>query len=302
MNVELNNIKMDVNTGLVFNIGCPMKNSNAPIAYNSLFASQNMNMLMLPLEVPKGGLPELLRACRAMNVHYLCPTMPHKGDIIPLLDDVDEASRLFCSVNAVKIDEDGTSHGVGMDGRGVTNALLESGTKMDGASVMMIGSGAICGVIGLELARQGVCELHILNRTQEKAQAIAEKLNCHTAMKAHAHALTPQALTERAAAADILVQATPLGMKGYGQDYEDLSFIDALPAHCTVMDVVLNPPCTKLRRRALERGLKTVPGMKMLLGQMDAIFDYLWGVRLTAADKAACTAALCAHLGVDAPV
>ncbi len=54
--MELNHIKMNIDTGLVLNIGYPMKNSNAPIAYNSLFASRNMNMLMLPLEVPRGGL------------------------------------------------------------------------------------------------------------------------------------------------------------------------------------------------------------------------------------------------------
>lgn len=197
-------------------------------------------MLMLPLEVPKGRLPDLLSACRTMNIHYLCPTMPHKGDIIPFLDDVDELSRVFHSVNAVKIDPDGTSHGVGMDGRGTVNALLAAGVKLDGARVLLAGAGAICGVIGVELSRQGVRNLQILNRTRENA-------------------------------------------------------------HAAVMDVVLNPSVTSIRRRAMERGLKTVPGMEMLLGQMDAIFGYLWDVKLTDKDKTACARALCAHLGVESP-
>ncbi len=297
--MELNHIKMNIDTGLVLNIGYPMKNSNAPIAYNSLFASRNMNMLMLPLEVPRGGLSDLLSACRTMNVRYLCPTMPHKGDIIPLLDDVDELSRVFHSVNAVKIDADGTSHGVGMDGRGTVNALLAAGVKLDGARVMLVGAGAICGVIGVELSRQGVKELEILNRTRDKAQAIAEKLNTHTSMKAAADTMDAASLARGAERADILIQATPLGMKGYGADYQDLSFIDRLPGHATVMDVVLNPSVTAIRRKAMERGLATVPGMEMLLGQMDAIFGYLWDVKLTREDKEACADALCAHLGVE---
>ena len=297
--MELNHIKMNIDTGLVLNIGYPMKNSNAPIAYNSLFASRNMNMLMLPLEVPRGGLSDLLSACRTMNVRYLCPTMPHKGDIIPLLDDVDELSRVFHSVNAVKIDPDGTSHGVGMDGRGTVNALLAAGVKLDGARVMLVGAGAICGVIGVELSRQGVKELEILNRTRDKAQAIAEKLNAHTSMKATADTMDAASLARGAERADILIQATPLGMKGYGADYQDLSFIDRLPGHATVMDVVLNPSVTAIRRKAMERGLATVPGMEMLLGQMDAIFGYLWDVKLTREDKEACADALCAHLGVE---
>lgn len=299
--MDLNNIKMDIQTGLVLNIGCPMKNSNAPIAYNSLFSSRNMNLLMLPLEVPKGKLPELMQACRVMNVRYLCPTMPHKADIIPLLDDVDELSRAFGSVNAVRIDPDGTSHGIGMDGRGAVNALLEGGAQLEGATVMLIGSGAICGVISLELSRKGVRELHILNRTQEKAQQIADKINQLTQTKAFAHGLTPAELTACAAGADVLVQATPLGMKGYSFDFEDLSFVDALPAHCVVLDAVLNPPCTTMRDRAARRGLTTIPGLKMLLGQMDAIFDYLWDVKLTQQDKDACAQALCRHLGIEVP-
>lgn len=300
--MDLNNLKLDIQTGLVFNIGCPMKNSNAPIAYNSLFASRGMNLLMLPLEVPKGGLPDLLAACRTMNVHYLCPTMPHKSDIIPLLDDVDESSRIFNSVNAVKIDADGTSHGTGMDGRGTVNALLAHDVALDGAAVTLLGSGAICGVIALELARQGVKELRILNRTVEKAQIIADKVNAHTAMRAYAYAMDAANLVRFAGGADVLIQATPQGMKGSGMDYDDLSFIDALPGHAAVLDCVLNPPCTSLRRRALDRGLKTIAGMDMLLGQMDAIFGYLWDEHLTSADKAACTQALCRHLGVPAPV
>lgn len=299
--MDLNNIKMNIETGLVLNVGYPMKNSNAPIAYNSLFSSRGMNLLMLPLEVPKGKLPELMQACRVMNVRYLCPTMPHKADIIPLLDDVDELSRAFGSVNAVRIDPDGTSHGIGMDGRGAVNALVESGAQLEGATAMLIGSGAICGVISLELSRRGVKELHILNRTAAKAQEIADKVNALTQMKAYAHSLTPAELTACAARADVLVQATPLGMKGYAADFEDLSFVDALPDHCVVLDAVLNPPCTTLRGKAADRGLKTIPGLKMLLGQMDAIFDYLWDVKLTQQDKDACAQALCNHLGIEMP-
>lgn len=297
--MKLENLKLNLETELVLNVGDPIGKTNAPRCYNKLFERLDMNAIMLPCEIKKGQLPQFMDACRLMGIHYLCPTMPHKGDIIPLLDDVDELSRVFHSVNAVKIDPDGTSHGVGMDGRGTVNALLAAGVKLDGARVMLVGAGAICGVIGVELSRQGVKALEILNRTRDKAQAIAEKLNAHTSMKAAADTMDAASLARGAERADILIQATPLGMKGYGADYQDLSFIDRLPGHATVMDVVLNPSVTAIRRKAMERGLATVPGMEMLLGQMDAIFGYLWDVKLTREDKEACADALCAHLGVE---
>lgn len=109
--MKLENIKLNLDTELVYNVGFPMGKTNAPRVYNKLFEVLDMNAIMLPVEIEKGKLPEFLEACKLLGVHYLCPTMPHKKDFIPLLDDVDEVSRLFQSVNAIRFDENG-SHGV----------------------------------------------------------------------------------------------------------------------------------------------------------------------------------------------
>lgn len=296
--MKLENIKMDINTRLVLNVGYPMKSSNAPIAYNKLFSCRNMNALMLPVEIQKGDLKRLMEAVRTLNIRYLCMTMPHKGDMVNYVDDVDPSSKIFNSVNVVKIDDDGVSHGVGMDGKGVVNALLAEGVKLEGTNVMLIGSGSISGVIGLELSRCGAGQITLLNRTPEHAKEIAYKLNEHTKTRARAMELTDENLDLCAADADLLIQATPLGMKGYGRDFSYLGFVDKLQEHCTVLDVVLNPAETSLTKRAKERGLRTVSGMQMLIGQMDAIFAYLFDETLTDEDKEACTAAMCEHLGI----
>ncbi len=297
--MDLNNIRMNIDTQIVYNVGYPLKSSNAPIVYNSLFAARGMNMLMLPVEVEKGRIPELMAACRLLNIRYLCPTMPHKGDFVDAVDDVDPDSRIFGSVNLVKTDENGVTHGAGYDGRGTVNALIESGAQLCGATVMLIGAGGICGVIALELSKKGVKELHILNRTPEKAQAIADKVNAHTAMRAYAHPQTAEELASCAGIADIVIQATPRGMKGNPNDYEDLSFIDELPGHATVLDCVLNPPCTKFRRKAKDRGLKTIPGSQMLLCQMTDIFRYMWNEEITKEDREYARRNLFIHLGLD---
>ena len=117
--MNLENVKFNTDTKLVLNIGDPMGKTNAPRAYNKLFGELDMNAIMLPVEVKKGMLPRFMEACKMLGIRYISPTMPHKKDIIPLLDDVDESSRIFQSVNAIRIDEDGTSHGVGMDGKGM---------------------------------------------------------------------------------------------------------------------------------------------------------------------------------------
>ena len=144
--MKLENIKLNLDTELVLNVGDPIGKTNAPRCYNKLFELLNMNAIMLPCEIKKGELPQLLEACKLMGIHYLCPTMPHKGDFVDLLDDVDETSRLFHSVNAIRIDENG-SHGAGMDGKGAVRALLDGGAKLSGTNALLYCASGIAGVV-----------------------------------------------------------------------------------------------------------------------------------------------------------
>ncbi len=296
--MKLENVKFNIDTKLVLNIGDPMGKTNAPRAYNKLFSELDMNAIMLPIEIPKGKLPEFMEACKTLKIRYICPTMPHKKDIIPLLDDVDESSRIFQSVNAVRIDEDGTSHGVGMDGKGALNAILTSGIDLDGKEAVMLGSGSISGVIGLELSKRGIKKLTILNRTTDEAEKIADILNRYTSMETIALASTPENLDRTAKHARIFLQVTPLGMAGYGATHEYLGFIDELPLDCLVFDVIINPADTPVILAAKARGLKTIPGLKMLAGQMEEIFRFMFQEELTIENKQACIQELCEFLGV----
>ena len=97
--MKLENIKLNLDTELVLNVGDPIGKTNAPRCYNKLFERLHMNAIMLPCEIKKGELPKLLDACRLMGIHYLCPTMPHKSDFVDLLDDVDETSKLLPAYN-----------------------------------------------------------------------------------------------------------------------------------------------------------------------------------------------------------
>ncbi|MEY8353337.1 hypothetical protein AALB39_08225 [Lachnospiraceae bacterium 54-53] len=300
--MKLENVKFDMDTKLVLNIGDPMGKTNAPRAYNKLFSELDMNAIMLPVEIPKGRLPEFLEACKLLKIRYLCPTMPHKRDIIPLLDDVDESSRVFQSVNAIRIDEDGTSHGVGLDGKGALNAILASGIDLNGKEAVMLGSGSISGVIGLELSKRGIKKLTILNRTADQAEAVAGILNRHTSMETAGLASTPENLDEAAEHAQLFLQVTPLGMAGYGSTHEYLGFMDKLPRECLVFDVIVNPADTPVIAAARARGLKTVPGLKMLAGQMEEIFRFMFEVELTPENKEACIQELCCFLGISAEI
>lgn len=298
--MKLENIKLNLETELVLNVGDPIGKTNAPRCYNKLFERLDMNAIMLPCEIKKGDLPKFLDACHLMGIHYLCPTMPHKGDFVDLLDDVDEASRLLRSVNAIRIDENG-SHGTGMDGKGAIKAMLNGGAKLDGIHALVYGAGGISGVVTYELAQKGVKKLYIANITPEEPEQIAKVLRENTAMEVEVLSLDPKGLDRAAEDCELFANLTPLGMKGFPYCHEYLGFVDRLPKTATVFDCIINPPASETILAGKKNGLNTVPGMQMLVAQMDEIFGFLFNKKITQEDKDACIEELCGFLGVDKP-
>ena len=95
-------LKLNKETRLVPNIGCPIEAPSTPYIYNPLFKDLDLNCILWPVEVPRGTLKEYLDAAKQMDFKMLVVTMPYKSEIIPLLDEVDETSRIFNSVNTVE--------------------------------------------------------------------------------------------------------------------------------------------------------------------------------------------------------
>lgn len=260
--------------------GYPVGAVTAPLLYNSLFEFYELNALCLPVEVKRGELSRFIDAAKLLNLPGFILTMPHKQDIIPLLDEVDENAKLANSVNAVRIRE-GKTFGAGFDGIGVVGAFEATGTEMKDKSVLMIGAGGISGSCALQLAAKGIKKLTILNRTPEKAKRVADMLNANTNVIAEYGELTPERTIQAAKDADIVLQATCLGLKIKQEDYENLDFLDVLPKTASVLEVVTNPPETKFIQRAKANGLRYVLGLEMMVYQMKEMMKFIMDFEVT---------------------
>ena len=71
--MKLENIKLNLDTEIVYNVGWPMGKTNAPRCYNKLFEVLDMNAIMLPVEIQKGMLPQFMDACRPVSYTHLTP-------------------------------------------------------------------------------------------------------------------------------------------------------------------------------------------------------------------------------------
>lgn len=270
-------LKCDMYTRLFPMIGCPMGQSSGSYAYNPLFEENGIDEIMWPVEIQPNQLSAFMDAAKVLGIKHFSLTMPHKSAIIPLLDEVDEQSRLFNSVNIVCIDENGKSRGTGMDGKGNVAAIKQAGVSLSDMHVMIIGAGSIVGVILLEMAKQGVRKVTLINRSLEKAQKLENTVKAYTDMEIECREFTKEELDKTAAKCDFLMQSTALGLMGYENDYEYLGFLDKLPTHAIVMENIVNPPHTTFVKKTLELGHKVIYGVDMMLGQVGQIFEYCYG-------------------------
>ncbi|NLW79575.1 MAG: hypothetical protein GXY32_09230 [Ruminococcaceae bacterium] len=280
-------------------IGDPIGGGPIPAAYNKFFESVGLNRTLLPLKLAKGSLPEFMKVAKFLGIEQFTLTMPHKADIIPLLDEVDEASRLFSSVNVVT-SIDGKYYGRGYDGIGTVGALKAAGAKLQGASVMMTGAGSISGIIGYELAKNGVANLTILNRTVANAQAVADKLNANTQMKSVAGGMTNAELDAAAEKADVMLQVSAQGMRVVG-DFAYLGFVDKLPKSCIVMEGVMAPIDTGLVKAATAAGFEPILGLDMTMHELGTIFKNLFDLTLEDQHKRMMVQIICAGYGQPLP-
>lgn len=267
-------------TSIIPLIGSPISGVVGPLVYNKLFDEYGIAAFSKPIEIRAEQLPSFLDAVRLLGITGFVLTSPLKSAIVPLLDDVDDVSLAYSSVNAVRIREDGRAIGRGLDGTGVVGAFDSRGVGLAGKRVLMLGAGGVGGVLASGFATRGAAKITILNRTEAKAARIARVLNEQSDIEVAIGELTNRRLRDAAADADIVLQATTLGMKASSEDWGEFEFMDSLHANAWVMEAVSNPPRTRFVAAAQARGLNVILGMDMMVEQLAAIFSFLLDVRL----------------------
>ena len=249
-------------TRLLGVIGDPIAHTLSPLLQNTLIREMGRDQLYLALRVPRGGLPDFLQAARTLNFQGFNLTMPHKVDILPLLDDMTPAARRAGSVNTVRLRE-GRLEGHSTDGAGFHASLRALGGDFPGRRVAILGAGGAARAIAVTAADAGA-EVIILNRTLARGEALCQG-------EAHMTALPLSRAEEALAEADLLVNTTPVGMEGVAGD-TSFPFLYALKPGAAAMDCIYSPPETPFLQAAGALGHPTANGLGMLIYQ--AIYAY----------------------------
>ncbi len=252
-------------------IGDPIEHSLSPIMHNAAFEALKLDYVFLAFKVKPSEVGNAVSGMRALTIHGLNVTMPHKNAVVKYLDEVDPAGKAIASANTI-LNKDGRLLGFNTDGVGALNALEQNGVEPRGKKVLLLGAGGAAKAIAYTLSQE-VDELVILNRTPKPATELANLLKQKFKKKINAGELSPSAIKDSLADADVLINATSVGMNPNANQTPVAP--EWLKPDLAVMDIVYNPLETKLAKDAKAAGAKVVSGVEMLIYQGAASFE-IW--------------------------
>lgn len=263
-------------TQLIAHLGYPTESFKAPMIYNPWFEKRGIDAVVVPMGVKPGDYAGMLAAlARVTNLKGALVTMPHKVTTLSLADEITPTARIAGACNALLLRPDGTWLGDQFDGAGFVRGLLRKGCTLRGARVIVSGAGGVGSAIAASLAAEGVAHISLYDTCAASAEGLAERL------RAHYPQLVVQTGSNDPAGFDVVVNATPLGMKEGDPLPFDVTRID--PA-AMVGEVVMKTEYTPLLQAALAKGCGVQVGTDMLFEMIPAYLEF-FGYGTATADE-----------------
>jgi 3-dehydroquinate dehydratase / shikimate dehydrogenase len=262
-----------INTDTVFYgvVGDPVAHSLGPQIHNRVFKQLGVNAVYLPMRVPRGQMPNLLKHFDTRLVKGYSVTIPHKEAAAILADVQDEPVKLTQAANTLVHTVEGWK-AFNTDYQAVIDSLManlpahaaQQSNPLNSRTVLVLGAGGIARAVTHALHREGAV-VAIANRTAERAHKLAEEVGCRAVEWAARHNVL----------CDLLINCTSVGMHPH---------MDESPIHqsylketLTVFDTVYTPETTLLVKEARARGCHVITGVDLFVRQAAQQFQLFTG-------------------------
>ena len=263
-------------TTVIAHLGYPTEAFKAPMIYNPWFDHAGIDAVVIPMGVKVDDYPSFLRPLFTMtNLRGALVTMPHKVTTISLVDEITSTAKVAGAANAVLLREDGSLLGDQFDGAGFVRGVQRKGFDLDGKKVLVVGNGGVGSPIAASLAAAGVGAISLFDPYPAASEGLAERLR-----EAYPK-LEVTTGSKDAAGHDLVVNATPLGMKDDDPLPMDVDWIDP---GTFVGEVVMKQEITPFLRAAQDKGCPIQVGKDMLFEQIPAYLEF-FGFGTTTPDE-----------------
>ena len=245
-------------------LGHPIGHSLSPVMHNASFAALGLDAVYLAFDVNPGNLMEVLPAMQAMGFGGVNLTIPLKEVAFRGLSRLDESAQVLGAVNTVQFTADGMV-GHNTDGYGFLRDMDEAfGVTLAGASMFVLGCGGAGRAVALMAAGAGISQITLADIDRAKLRAVEEEVTSRYPMTGIKIVSENQDQVRACRAADLVVQATPVGMKPGDRP---LLGPEAFHAGQCAYDLIYMFPETVFMAQARQGGARTANGLGMLLHQ-----------------------------------
>lgn len=241
--------------------------------HNAAFEAMGLDAIYLALDVHPDNLMVALDGMQAMGFKGVNLTVPLKEVAFRGLAQIDDSARALGAVNTVEFQASGLV-GHNTDGTGFLKALKESfNLEPKGGSAFILGTGGAGRAVAITLAMAGVGRLSLTDVSADRVKRLVDELKV-VAPGVTVTSVAPERPAQQTAslAADLIVQATPVGMK---KDDPPVLPPEAFRVGQKVFDLVYMYPETGIMKSASTAGAKAANGLGMLLHQGMAAFT-IW--------------------------
>lgn len=277
MSTDLN-LKITETAPLLLGVmGDPIGHSKSPVMHQAALEELGLAGSYVSLHVLREQLEAAIKGVRALGFRGVNVTVPHKVNVIPYLDQVDEDAAAIGAVNTI-VNDNGVLKGYNTDGIGYIRSLKEEVLPdLTGLTVLVLGAGGAARGIVRALLKERPGEIVIANRTRGNA----EKLAAEWRELGRLTACGSEELQQAAARADLIINTTTVGMHP-AVDHVPIE-PGWIPEGTVVSDLIYNPLTTRLLREAKARGCRTHGGLGMFIYQGAYAFEYWTGKQAPAA-------------------
>ena len=247
-------------------MGYPVSHSLSPVMHNAVIAAMGLDYVYVPFPIPVEQLPAAIAGLKAVqSVQGFNLTIPHKVEVMPLLDEVLPIAKAVGAVNTVKRVGDRWV-GTNTDVAGFLEPLKKLNCDWENMPAVILGSGGAAKAVVAACLELGCSVIHVVGRDPKKMKkfhgAMTSQLHDYN-LRVHPWASIPHLLE----VAGIVINATPIGMASDPNTPISEAEINLLPDHAIAYDLIYTPRPTKFLQNAAARGLKAIDGLEMLINQ-----------------------------------
>ena len=256
-------------------LGHPIGHTLSPVMHNASIQALEFDGIYLALDVHPDRLMEVLPAMQTMGFGGVNLTVPHKEIAFHGLEKLDDSALLFGAANTVEFTEEGMV-GHNTDGYGFIKALEEAfGKSVEDDAVFVLGCGGAGRAIALQAAVKGAKTLVLADIDADRVRRLKDEIIGLTPKVEVVEALCDCEKAELCRACDLVVQASPVGMK---EGDPSLLSAEAFREGQRAFDLIYMYPETAFLSTAREAGAGITNGLGMLLHQGARAFEIWTGI------------------------